>query len=138
MAKNKRLLGGTADQRRQLEDALNELEEKFTRPDSNLKEVLAELKKVHRFGLQLRVSVGGLLPNKGLPLSKFSGSTPAEPVPLDDNGRVQERMPLDNVAALGRSLFSDYLLPLELAGVLLLVATIGAIVIAGRRAEGLR
>ena len=47
-------------------------------------------------------------------------------------------MPRDNVAGLGRTLFSDYLLPLELAGVLLTVATIGAIVIAGRRTEGLR
>ena len=43
-----------------------------------------------------------------------------------------------NVAALGRSLFTDYLLPVELAAMLLLVATVGAIAIAGRRAEGLR
>jgi len=42
------------------------------------------------------------------------------------------------VAAIGTSLFTDYLLPVELAAMLLLVATIGAIAIAGRRAEGLR
>jgi NADH:ubiquinone oxidoreductase subunit 6 (subunit J) len=36
---------------------------------------------------------------------------------------------------LGRSLFTDYLLPVELGGTLLLVATAGAIVIAGRRQE---
>lgn len=47
-------------------------------------------------------------------------------------------LPAENVAALGRALFSRYLVPVELAGVLLLVATIGAIVIAGRRGEGLR
>jgi NADH-quinone oxidoreductase subunit J len=47
-------------------------------------------------------------------------------------------MPAENVASLGRSLFTDYLIPVELAGTLLLVATIGAIAIAGRRAEGLR
>ena len=53
-------------------------------------------------------------------------------------GTLPERLPAQNVAALGRSLFTDYLLPVELAGMLLLVATVGAIAIAGRRAEGLR
>lgn len=47
-------------------------------------------------------------------------------------------LPAENVAGLGRSLFTRYLVPVELAGVLLLVATIGAIVIAGRRGEVLR
>jgi NADH-quinone oxidoreductase subunit J len=42
------------------------------------------------------------------------------------------------VAGLGRSLFTDYLLAVELGGTLLLIATIGAIAIAGRRAEGVR
>ena len=53
---------------------------------------------------------------------------------------VLERKPLpaQNVAALGRTLFTDFLIPVEMAGVLLLVATIGAIVIASRRTEGLR
>ncbi|HEV3262679.1 MAG TPA: NADH-quinone oxidoreductase subunit J, partial [Gemmataceae bacterium] len=46
--------------------------------------------------------------------------------------------PGENVAPLGRSLFTDYLIAVELAGTLLLVATIGAIAIAGRRTEGLR
>ena len=41
-------------------------------------------------------------------------------------------------ASLGQALFTDYLLPVELAGTLLLVATIGAIAIASRRTEGLR
>jgi len=39
----------------------------------------------------------------------------------------------ENVAPLGRTLFTDYLLPVELGGTLLLVATIGAIAISGRR-----
>jgi NADH-quinone oxidoreductase subunit J len=43
-----------------------------------------------------------------------------------------------NVAGLGQALFTRYLIPVELAGLLLLVATIGAIAIAGRRGEGLR
>jgi NADH:ubiquinone oxidoreductase subunit 6 (subunit J) len=40
------------------------------------------------------------------------------------------RLPARNVAALGRSLFTDHLLAVELAGTLLLVATIGTIIIA--------
>jgi NADH-quinone oxidoreductase subunit J len=47
-------------------------------------------------------------------------------------------MPAENVAALGHDLFTTYLIPVELGGTLLLVATIGAIAIAGRRTEGLR
>ena len=47
-------------------------------------------------------------------------------------------LPAQNVAGLGQALFTRYLVPVEMAGVLLLVATIGAIVIAGRRGEGLR
>jgi NADH:ubiquinone oxidoreductase subunit 6 (subunit J) len=42
----------------------------------------------------------------------------------------------DHVAAVGQSLFADYLWAVELAGTLLLVATIGAVIIAGRRKEG--
>jgi NADH-quinone oxidoreductase subunit J len=38
---------------------------------------------------------------------------------------------------VGRVLFTDYLLAIELGGTLLLVATIGAIAIAGRRGEKL-
>jgi len=48
------------------------------------------------------------------------------------------QLPAGNVAAIGRTLFTDYLIPVELAATLLLVATIGAIAIAGRRSEELR
>jgi NADH:ubiquinone oxidoreductase subunit 6 (subunit J) len=48
------------------------------------------------------------------------------------------RLPAANVAGLGQVLFTQYLLPVELGGTLLLVATIGAIAITGRRAEGQR
>ncbi len=44
----------------------------------------------------------------------------------------------ENVAPLGRLLFTDYLVPVELAGTLLLVATVGAIAITGRRGGQLR
>jgi NADH:ubiquinone oxidoreductase subunit 6 (subunit J) len=54
----------------------------------------------------------------------------------DDEGRP--RVPADNSVYLGRSLFTDYLLPVELGGMLLLIATVGAIVITHRRPEGER
>jgi NADH:ubiquinone oxidoreductase subunit 6 (subunit J) len=50
----------------------------------------------------------------------------------------RKELPADNVGYLGRLLFTDYLLAVELGGTLLLVATIGAIAIAGRGREGLR
>ena len=45
------------------------------------------------------------------------------------------QLPAANVSALGRVLYTDHLLAIELAGTLLLVATIGAIAIAGGRKE---
>jgi NADH-quinone oxidoreductase subunit J len=53
-------------------------------------------------------------------------------------GQRTPPLPAENVAYLGRTLFTDYLIPVELGGTLLLAATIGAIAIASRRAEGLR
>ena len=51
--------------------------------------------------------------------------------PVDDSGA--RKLPAANVAAVGRTLFTDHLLAVELAGTLLLVATVGAILIAGGR-----
>jgi NADH-quinone oxidoreductase subunit J len=48
-------------------------------------------------------------------------------------GGGPKQLPAANVSAIGRTLFSDHLLAVELAGTLLLVATVGAIAIAGRR-----
>ena len=53
-------------------------------------------------------------------------------------GKTPGPLPAANVAGIGKLLFVEYLIPVEMAGVLLLVATIGAIVIAGRRSEELR
>lgn len=50
--------------------------------------------------------------------------------------QVPPKQPLGKIHALGRSLFGDYLYAVELAGTLLLVATIGAIAIAPRRRRG--
>ena len=43
---------------------------------------------------------------------------------------------IGSLRVLGRSLFTDYLYAVELAGTVLLVATIGAIAIAPRRSQG--
>ena len=67
-------------------------------------------------------------------LSPFSGP-PANQEPRREPETGRPEMPAENVAYLGRSLFTDYLLPVELGGTLLLVATIGAIAITGRRGE---
>jgi NADH-quinone oxidoreductase subunit J len=56
-------------------------------------------------------------------------------LPLEGTGAGSRFLPADNVAGLGGLLFTDYLLPVELGGTLLLVATIGAIAIATRRRE---
>jgi NADH-quinone oxidoreductase subunit J len=50
--------------------------------------------------------------------------------------RVPAHEPLDTMLGLGRSLFGNYLFAVELAGTLLLIATIGAIAIAPRRRRG--
>jgi NADH:ubiquinone oxidoreductase subunit 6 (subunit J) len=53
-----------------------------------------------------------------------------------DSAEPGGQLPSGNVAAIGRSLFTDHLIAVELAGTLLLVATIGTIAIAGRRRRG--
>jgi NADH:ubiquinone oxidoreductase subunit 6 (subunit J) len=67
---------------------------------------------------RIRVGYGSVLSSADAPRPAGFGTPPAGSS--------------DNVAALGRTLFTDYLLAVELAGMLLLVATIGAIVIAER------
>jgi NADH:ubiquinone oxidoreductase subunit 6 (subunit J) len=66
------------------------------------------------------------------------GSLPLPDEPGQDS-IARKQLPSDNVAGLGQELFSQqYLLAVELGGTLLLVATIGAIAIAGRGREGRR
>jgi hypothetical protein len=70
-------------------------------------------------------------------MSALSGPPPTTPfreVRRDEHGRPY--LPAENAAFLGRSLFTDYLLPVELGGTLLLIATVGAIAIAQRRDAG--
>jgi NADH:ubiquinone oxidoreductase subunit 6 (subunit J) len=89
-------------------------------------------------GKQARARLGGLTlsPDSPRPMSPYSGPAanvlPSE-MRRDPNGLP--RMPAENAALLGKSLFTDYLLPLELGGVLLLVAVIGSIIIAHRHED---
>lgn len=63
-------------------------------------------------------------------------------VPADIHPNPLSQPPSDNpkeigsLRVLGRSLFGDYLFAVELAGTVLLIATIGAIAIAPRRSQG--
>jgi NADH:ubiquinone oxidoreductase subunit 6 (subunit J) len=82
--------------------------------------------------MQKNPLLGSLRPNSPR-LSELSGPSSqhgSEQLRRDEMGRPH--LPAENTAYLGRSLFSDYLLSVELAGMLLLVATVGAIAIAQR------
>lgn len=78
-----------------------------------------------------RLTLGDLLPPEEIALSDLSGPPPNSAIERDQAGNAP--MPAANTARLGKSLFTDYLLAVELGGTLLLVATIGAIAIATRR-----
>jgi NADH-quinone oxidoreductase subunit J len=96
----------------------------------------ALLSELAVLGENARHRLGWLSPLSKTPLSDLSGPPPTEAfeqIRRDEHGLP--RMPAQNAEYLGRSLFTDYLLPVELGGVLLLVATVGAIAIAFRRPE---
>jgi NADH-quinone oxidoreductase subunit J len=97
----------------------------------------------------LQMDVGKVQENAKLLLIEVNahrqgqGSLALDKVPGKEPGQTPSHfkpgtLPAANVAALGRTLFTDYLIAVELAATLLLVATIGAIAIAGRRSEELR
>lgn len=126
---------------RQLRQPLEELEIRWIQKDTE--EIKSELAKLFQIGMRLRNEVNGVLQapdydplGREIAYSPFSG-TPANEAPrFGSDGKVH--MPAENVRAIGRSLFTDYLLPIEMVATLLLVATIGAIAIAGRKSEGVR
>jgi NADH-quinone oxidoreductase subunit J len=63
-------------------------------------------------------------------------STVAREQPVPQSTSVPTEATYGTMRSLGRSLFGDYLFAVELAGTLLLVASIGAIVIAPKRSTG--
>lgn len=101
--------------------------------ETDLGKAKESLLAIQTIATRLRLNPGSLQPAGDRRLSTFSGP-PANREPRRDEDQRPE-LPAENVAYLGRSLFTDYLLPVELGGTLLLVATIGAIAITGRRAE---
>ncbi len=131
----------TKTYKNQLKDSLVEADVSYALCEMEPKENETKLKKnledVYQKGMRLRYALlGTLQADPKMALSPYSGIPPNKsPVP-DPNGRA--KMPAENVKAIGRSLFTDYLIPVELAATLLLVATIGAIAIAGRRTKELR
>jgi NADH:ubiquinone oxidoreductase subunit 6 (subunit J) len=121
-----------------LRDAIRDAQAEFIDRSIPLATKKARFQAIAARRAQLLYNRGSLQPPGNLPLSGNSGLRPNVPVqdmPRDAEGKPA--MPAQNVASLGNSLFTDYLLPVELAGTLLLVAVIGAIAIAGRRTEGL-
>ncbi len=110
-------------------DGLAKVEKELVRLDAAFQDMLKEL----RIRAEL---VGSLRADTPKPVSTLSG-TPPDSVPARD-ATGKAKMPSHNVQALGRSLFTDYLVAVELVAMLLLVATIGAIVISARQKEGLK
>jgi NADH-quinone oxidoreductase subunit J len=83
-----------------------------------------------------RVAIGARVEGAAIgtsPPSEDSGTRTVFANPLSRSAAEESQW---KMRALGRSLFGDYLFAVELAGTLLLVATIGAIAIAPRRARG--
>jgi NADH:ubiquinone oxidoreductase subunit 6 (subunit J) len=112
---------------KQLNAALNHLESEWKDGGGDSVALKRALDELYEASVAVRNQYGSLQPPAEQPLSSYGRHRP------DGQG-----LPRQNVAYLGQTLFTDYLLAVELGGTLLLVATIGAIAIAGRRAEGLR
>jgi NADH:ubiquinone oxidoreductase subunit 6 (subunit J) len=95
-----------------------------------MRHVLIDLEKDIR---EVRDQYGSMKPSVSAPprsqLSEelYSTNVTGEPAP--------GHLPVENTAFLGRSLFTDFLIAVELAGTLLMVAVIGAIAITHRREE---
>ena len=71
-----------------------------------------------------------------LPSDLVALAPSAVPVVFNALSKADSDHPVGNMKGLGRSLFGDYLFAVEIAGTLLLIASIGAIAIAPRREQG--
>lgn len=120
-----------------VETARNDWEEaKFKQDLPGMRKALLKLEDEVR--TEVRDQYGSMKPSpRARPLSTMSGGA---------NGLEQReagdpapgKLPVENPAYLGRTLFTDFLIGVEIAGFLLLVAAIGAIAITHRRAEDVR
>jgi len=93
------------------------------------------LRSLETIGTQARARLGSAQPRIPARLMSDKSGPPsavaADQVRRDPDTQVPQ-LPAENSAYLGRSLFTDYLLPVELGGLLLLVAVVGSIAIAQR------
>lgn len=113
------------------EETVDNIEQEYVKGD--LKKLKDQMTHLHALAVRTRQTLGSLAPDPTkAPPSPFTTPRVRRQQP------AAERLPANNVNALGRALFTQHLLSVELAGILLLVASIGAIAIAARRAEGLR
>jgi NADH:ubiquinone oxidoreductase subunit 6 (subunit J) len=113
--------------------ALDDLQTEWKVQGSDADKLKLTLILLHEAAVRVRNWQGSVAPPPGLALSHYSQARAPNP---DNVGAAP--LPQENVGYLGRSLFTDYLLAVELGGTLLLVAAIGAIAITARRAEELR
>jgi hypothetical protein len=137
----------TPEQTREFERALSAVEEKWNTRNRTLNDIKAALARLYQDGVNVRDSFGSLDPPETSRILPPGPGGKRQPLMLSSYSRLDQAapgnggrgfLPADNVGYLGRTLFSDYLLAVELGGTLLLVASIGAIAIAARRREGLR
>jgi len=101
----------------------------------DIEQLRARLNELVDIGEDAKYRLGWLPLAGNAPLSNLSGPPPtleAEHVRRDEKTHLPQ-LPAENAAYVGRSLFTDFLLPVELGGGLLLVATVGAVAIAFRR-----
>jgi hypothetical protein len=137
-----RLQDAVAKARGYWKDLQDELERKPRGEEASeaLVNMVKALENLQEVGGQFRDTYGNLQPHGNGPekFSPFSGPRANQAFHTLERREGQVTMQAENVAALGKSLFTDYLVPVELAGMLLLVATIGAIAISSRRTGGLR
>jgi NADH:ubiquinone oxidoreductase subunit 6 (subunit J) len=103
--------------------------------DPNTRKSKNSLVDLVSIGEDAKHRLGWLPPAGSTAMSNLSGAPPStqpEHIRRDEDTGLP-RMPAENAAYVGRALFTDFLLPVELGGSLLLVATVGAIAIAYRR-----
>jgi hypothetical protein len=122
-------------------DVINQIDNAWPRgvegQVEKMQQLLRELAKIGekardnvRLGM-VPVQAAAENPAKMSDLSGPSSITNPDQIRRDPETKVPQ-LPAENASYLGRSLFTDYLLPVELSGFLLLVAIIGPIAIAHR------
>jgi NADH:ubiquinone oxidoreductase subunit 6 (subunit J) len=98
-----------------------------------MRKVLSQLEEI---GVKGRHQLGAFQPHGDFAQKKMSAmSGPPSSLPAGDirrNAAGLPQLPAENATYLGKSLFTDYLLAVELGGLLLLVAIVGAIAITHR------